>query len=396
MENTNHKRHREHDDADINDEPEAKRHKTSSNATPTKITDLPENCLMNIFSHLDLSCLLNVAMANKKLQLAAATTFGSEFGIKTICLENVMNSSPPRIYTLDDEIYVRGLKLCLPFLRCFGGQITKLFALDGSYPHVLISNGYKSQFSHHVDRYLNQYCTDSVSHLLFYGRPAFSMENFRKSFCMVKQLRLIDTALDDGLPNFGKWFPNVNHLEMNTVYIDGPLNAPVPLPLLQHLILKINNNTSSTHDDDGQNNCEWNFSVRNAIEFLSQNQHLRSIEIDMADHQKIKIDKLLDIIKRNLSISKLTMTDGSLYEDVSMDELQRLASERPLINEIDLPRHRFTVEQVEICIHHLKELKKFRFQMIDWSDYDQLVQRFGSDWQFKQFHQTVQLILKTH
>lgn len=46
----------------------------------------------------------------------------------------------------------------------------------------------------------------------------------------------------------------------------------------------------------------------------------------------------LELIERIPSISRITMTVGSLHLDVNMDELERLV-ERPLFAEIDLPRH---------------------------------------------------------
>lgn len=382
VESTVTKRQIEHDDMD---EPPAKHQKLDSD-TALKITDLNETCLMNICSRLDLPSLLNVAMTNKQLQTMAATTFGCKFGTKTVCLQNVNKFHQPRIYTLDDDIYVRGLALCLPFLRCFGTHIIELHVLDGTFPHALVAKESRSKFSHHVDRYINQYCAEALSNVLFYGRPSFSLENFRKPFRMVRKVRLIDTALDDGLTHLNDWFPNLLHLDLNTVCIDGPLNAVV-LPVLEHLSLKINN---SPGDD-----CLWNFNVRNAGEFLSQNRLLRSIEIDMPDRQTITIEKLLNLIERNPSISKIAMTDGCLHEDVNMDELELLVK-RSLIDEIDLPRHKFTVEHVQFCIRHLKSLRMFRFQMTDWSEYDQLLHYFSKNWQLKQSHQTVQLISINH
>lgn len=385
MEWTAIKREIEYEDTD--ELPPAKHQKLDSDTT-YKITDLNEKCLVNIFSRLDLPNLLNVAMANKRLQVVAATTFGCKFGMKTICLQNVNKFYQPQISALDDDIYVRGLALCLPFLRCFGTNITELQVFDGTYPYVLIAKESRSKFSHHVDRYLNQYCAETLSSVLFYGRPAFSSENFRKPFHLVQKLCLIDAALENGLTQFPSWFPNLLSLDLNTVCIDGSLNA-VALPVLQHLSLKINNSNSG--DDD---NSLWNFNVQNAYELLSQNRQLLSIEIDMPDRQTIAIEKLLDLIERNPSISKITMTDGSLYQDVTMDELERLVK-RSLITEIDLPRHKFTVEHVMLCIQHLKSLKKFRFQMTDWSEYVELLRDVGnldSGWQIKQFHQTVQLI----
>lgn len=386
MENTFVKRHNEHDD----NEPPAKHQKLDSN-TATKITDLNGKCLENIMSRLDLSSLLSVAMSNKKLQTAAASTFGSKFGTKTICLQNVINCCTPRIYTLDDDICVRGLEFCLPFLRIFGSTIADLNVFDGTYPHVLVSKEYQSKFSHHMDRYLNQYCADNVSSLVFYGRPAFSLDNFRKPFRMVRQMRLIDTDVETGLSNFGKWFPSLCHLEMNLVSIDGAMTAVPTLPLLEHLTLKINNHA-------GDDNWEWNFTVQNAIELLRSNRQLRSLDIDMPKRETITIHRLLDIINHNPSISKLAMSDGHQYEyeHVNVDELSRFVSERPLLEEIDLPRHRFTLDNVCFCIRHLKLLKKFRFQMTYLAEYDQLTQTLSGNWQVEeQSNQIVQLVLTT-
>lgn len=377
MENANSKRHIENED-----EPPAKHQKFDS----IKITDLNEFCLKNICSHLNLSSLLNVAMANKKLQLAATSTFRSKYGTTSIWLQNIINSNTPQMYTLDDDIYVCGLKLCLPFLRCFGGCVSELLVFDGTYPHVLISRYFKSKFSHHIDRYLNQYCVENVSSLLFYGRPAFSVENFRKPFRMVKKVRVVDTTLENGLTHFTEWFPNLCQLEMYTVCIDDQLKT-MALPLLEHLTLKIN----STDDA-----CEWNFTEQNAMNVLHKNRQLRSLEIDMPDRQTITIQKILDIIHRNPSIERLRLYEGSSYEYVNTEELERLVCEHHLLIEIDLPRHKFTVENVLFCIRHLKLLKKFRFQMTERSEYDQLLQEFGDKWQLKQLHQTIQLSLKTH
>lgn len=369
--------------SDSDGEPQTKHQKLDSVVTTT-ITDLNEQCLMHILSHLDVSTLLNVAMSNKKLQVAAAATFGREHGTKSIWLQNLININAPKLYTDDDHIYVCGLKFCLPFLRLFGAAAAELLVFDGTYPHVLVFNEYKSKFSHHIDRYLNEYCTENLSSLLFYGRPAFALENFRKPFRMMEKLCAIDANLENGLGHFTKWFPNLGHLEMHTVCIDDTF-APVTMPLLKHLTLKITDSDAS----------EWNFSEEKAINFLQNNRLLRSLEIDMSNSRTISIQNLLDIIQRNRTIETLTMTEGSLCEDVTMDELERLVCEHYLLVEIDLPRHKFNVEHVIFCIHHLKSLSKLRFQLTGWSEYAQLIQLFADKWQLNQFHQTVQLILKT-
>lgn len=373
-------------------EHDAKHQKLNSDVSLTTITDLNEKCLKKLFSYLSLSCLLNVAQSNKKLQSAAASTFIEEHGTKTIWLKNTINLKFTReIYSLDDDIYVCGLKFGLPFLRCFGATISELLIFDGSYPHVLISNAYKSKFSHHIDHHLNKYCARSVSNLLFYGRPAFSLENFRQPFRKVHRIRLVDSDLENGFKHFAQWYPSLCHLEMYTVCIDDTL-MPIEMPVLQHLALKINDHNANNVDSP----WEWNFTEQNAINVLHANRQLRSLDIDMADRRTITIHKLLNIIQGNPSIEKLAMTEGSQCEHVNDDELQRLVRTHQLLTEIDLPRHKFTAENIIFCIRYLKGLKHLRCQMTDGLDNDALLQQIGDNWALNQCHQTIQLDSKTN
>lgn len=58
--------------------------------------------------------------------------------------------------------------------------------------------------------------------------------------------------------------------------------------------------------------------------FQSTAVNLKTLEIDMPDRQTMTIQKLLELTNRNPNTSKLMMSDGNSFEDVTMDELKQL------------------------------------------------------------------------
>lgn len=95
-----------------------------SSDEPMKITNLHDFCLMKIFEYLDFRSLFNVAVANRQLRPAATSICISNFGIKTVHLGNDISAD---FTPQNGKMTVNGLKMCLPFLRCFGSSIENLF-----------------------------------------------------------------------------------------------------------------------------------------------------------------------------------------------------------------------------------------------------------------------------
>lgn len=77
-----------------------------------------------------------------------------------------------------DSISVRGLRFCLPFLRCFGEKISSIT--------VFYSDLTDSQ-NDHVDQYINEYCCDTLKDIRIDDKERFSDENFPKPFKSVTQ-----------------------------------------------------------------------------------------------------------------------------------------------------------------------------------------------------------------
>lgn len=85
----------------------------------TTITDLNDQCLEIIFKRLTVQELLNVAVANKWLNISAGPVFRQMYGQKMIQLTSIAIQSS-HIFVADQMVLVSGLRNCLQFLRCFG------------------------------------------------------------------------------------------------------------------------------------------------------------------------------------------------------------------------------------------------------------------------------------
>lgn len=133
--------------------------------TKIKITDLNDDCLMQIFGHLDLKSLFNVAIANEWLRPAAAMVYKKRFGNNEVQMSNSSNYyNRNHSFRAGKEenttIAVSGLKSCLLYLRCFGSSIIKL-KVDYELP--IFDKRYV-----HLHRYINTYCADSLSEMAFW------------------------------------------------------------------------------------------------------------------------------------------------------------------------------------------------------------------------------------
>lgn len=124
------------------------------NETPS-ITNICYDFQRQIFDFLDLESLLMVACTCKQLQNAAAAHFGSRFGKKDVWF------TPSRRIAIHvnkyDAIDVCGLKLCLPFLRCFGANISRLRVFV-----PCCDNNYYNRNFKFLLQYINKYCPDAL------------------------------------------------------------------------------------------------------------------------------------------------------------------------------------------------------------------------------------------
>lgn len=188
-----------------------------------RITDLNNDCLVEIFGYLDLQHLFNIAIANEWMRPAARDVYKRKFGLQPVQIFGCDDYSRPNehsVATNDHEIeyypikemygrvYICGLKTCLLYLRCFGSSINDLTICY-----------YQSQIKRYdyIHEYINDYCAESLTHLSFSEMPNITIERSQTIFANVQSVEISYSDLEEQLPSFKTCFPNMHRLYMNQV-----------------------------------------------------------------------------------------------------------------------------------------------------------------------------------
>lgn len=158
--------------------------------------------------------------------------------------------------------------------------------------------------SDYLIRYLNQYCAETLTRIEFEDKHGFPIENSAKRFKNVTQVRISFSYLGAKPSNLITWFPNLSHLEMESIYFsyDGEEteNAlALSFPHLKHLTIAFKNQYK---------NC---LNKRNTMKLLHANQQFQSLCIytDPFSRVEIMFSEILDMITGCPSIIKFGMID---------------------------------------------------------------------------------------
>lgn len=320
----------------------------------TKITDLPDDCLVKIFEYLDIQHLFHVAIANKLFQLAATKAYKSRFGGQTIHLNHCGSCNALQTCYTNATIYVYGLKTCLLYLRCFGSSIKSL-QIDYNHSWTGIQD-------EHVHCYINTYCVYSLKEIEFLRILKITIVRFAKPFVNVRCLSFVQCDLSKGLRQFVKWFPNSKQLKLNEA----------------RWTLDWTNGLSQAHFRHLERLCISGFGYdpklfikHNAAKILRSNRLLQSLEIH--SDSMMPMNTVLDLIKRHSFITKLHVK-FRLCTVLTIDPLEskRIAKEHSSLVELNLKSCEFTAEIAIGLIDQLKLLKTFDFHIKLGSDMDRL------------------------
>lgn len=189
---------------------------TAEEERTTKITDFPNECLFEIFGHLDIQDLFNVAVANERLRPAAAEVYKSKARGKRISLADIeyAHFDNTCIQAATEFFKVRGFRTWLLYLRYFGSSINKLNIIYGHHK----SN---RKWHKYVNQYVNTYCVESLNEIEFLYMSKVTIDQFVKPFTNVHIMCLAHCNFGKHLPRFAKWFPNVRRLTFLYVRIAG-------------------------------------------------------------------------------------------------------------------------------------------------------------------------------
>lgn len=178
----------------------------------TKITDINDDCLEQIFRHLPFRDFLNVADTTKRFKNAVELVYANKYGrVRTSLSEINPNKYIQMISSYPGKwLDVFGMIFSLKVLRLFGHLISHL-----------VTDYAKSEprYWTEIERYLNKYCADSLIKIEFF--TIMNGTNFKKSFSKVESVKFTVCKLMKKSINFNKWFPKMKSL---TFYSSNPVH----------------------------------------------------------------------------------------------------------------------------------------------------------------------------
>lgn len=323
-----------------------------------KITELIDDCLVNLFEYLDADDLLNVAVACNYLVPAAADVFKRKFGKKEFVFNECDDFRPNTCgdaYLIrppkerSTSIVVYGLKASLLYLRHFGASIRNL-TIDY----------YKSKSIRYafVHQYISTYCSDSLIGNSFMRLPDISVERFEKPLAHVRHVVVCDSDLGKQLASCGQWFPSMRHLKLTNVRLASDFDR-TSFRHLKHLCACLDDRVGLKTAD--------------LPRLLHSNQRLRSLEIEVS-HNSIAMNTLLHFIKDLSKITKLHVRMLCEYSNLKVPspEVNRIVNEHKSLVQLHLPQYQFQVDDVIQLICHENPLQSFHFRMKNQSSYGQL------------------------
>lgn len=358
------------DDPNVLSESVAKcqRPNSPSHAQPTKITDLFDECLENVFNRLDLISLFNVTGSNEWLRPAARLAYKRNYGQRLVCLTAIekricatgAGAAACQSALVEDAgtVVVFGLKACLEFLRCLGPSIANL---------AIVYKEANAKWCHYVHQYINQYCAENLATMVFLEKSSNPIEHLEKPFVNVQSVLVVKSDIGNQFASFPQWFPNLCILEMRDVCMYDPSIA-MPFDRLVHLGIDINNGTIRN-----------GFTKREAANLLRLCRGLLSLEVRMpAGRQGMTLNTLLNCIDANQNLQKLIISMERYWSIVKLAEVQRFASEHPNVFTVCLKNYKFTADTAGAMVRQLNDLKQFHFQIKNSSEYLEFVSQLNA------------------
>ncbi|XP_055325047.1 uncharacterized protein LOC129579219 isoform X1 [Sitodiplosis mosellana] len=242
----------------------------------TKITDVNQFCLEQIFIHLSLEDLLNVADSNAYLKLGTGMPFVWNYAGKSVLIDQTgliyytktkiitkTNGSAPNPLFCDKDITIVDLKTIFQMIRCFGGMITEL-----EFRYYKRSKNNQFTNYHRIMSYIYEFCTESLKKASF--DEALGFEGFKIPFKNIEDLTIKHLF---GLKEkcLSRVFPNVNRLNLGFCIDDTFSFLSEYFTNLQHL------------------EFNWNVPLSDSVtDILRLNSNLRSFKIGMDDFDVFK------------------------------------------------------------------------------------------------------------
>lgn len=333
----------------------AKSHQKSA----TKITNLDDDCLLNIFERLDMGSLFNVAVANEYLRPAAGIAYKKLLAERPVFIVNgdYHYASVPFVY--GSNVLVINLKTVLQLLRCLGSTIG----------HFKISySEWSAKQCDHIHQYLNKYCAPTLDGIsLFDLQPNKPIKHIEKPFVNVRDVVVRDSDLGAQFTSFSDWFPNVCSLTLDGVRIHPFCSIEKPFPHLVDVCIHLNN-----HERD--------FAKDFAVRLLQQCPQLQKLHFRIRNGEQVNMKALLKITERFQSIRHLKVNTVPHKTRATLTDVRQLVNAHPSLVQLQLYGYKLSVGAVNMLTSQLNSLDQFQFQIDDQSKYGKYVSRLDGQW----------------
>lgn len=168
----------------------------------TKIVDIDNDCLECVFEFLEFRDLINLAEANKFLQVAAKIVFGRKLKRKMVVVEIQKSCVTSDIENYDDAIRIRDSMLAVQTIRHFGQRISKIVLI------IKTDSSLREKFFAHA----NEYCHKTLNILHIFGDHSNVFGAVKHPFEFVEEFWTEKGTIGPGCEHFTKLFPRLRHL----------------------------------------------------------------------------------------------------------------------------------------------------------------------------------------
>lgn len=190
------------------------KHRKLTNDAPipeaTKITDLDDDCLMEISNHLNHLELYNVAVSNEFLREAARSIYKRKFATKRVRISCVRPYPLGSHYSdrcapfvgiceTTHPFEIGDLQTSLRFIRLFGSSVETI---------TIVWKKRTSKWHDYVNDNVNKYCAASLLNISYEEKPTFWM-NFEKPLKKVECVQIVRSDLGQHLPAFPYFYTNL-------------------------------------------------------------------------------------------------------------------------------------------------------------------------------------------
>lgn len=238
----------------------------------TKIMDVIDDCVENIFERLDFHDLLNVAESNSKLRIAAGKTLSRRF--KNHYLKLVLKCCPKSKFESyngyiirSDDIVVFNLGCALKIIRCFGSVCSQIVV---DYTKMTLNQKRK------IERYLGKYCsgeTCSLTDIVLESCGKSALRFIEKPLRSVRNVIITDNSKLE-LEQLNRKFPLMTSLKFEWIQITDGKCIERKFPQLKHLQIEIFDRI------DG-------FSQENVQNMVKKNPQLNHLNIKLHPHPEL-------------------------------------------------------------------------------------------------------------